>query len=73
MHGDSGLFIVLHERTIMSETVPLGTALGIKGQYVIIDYAISSTSLPDLVFERLPTIAGIARLVEWPVKRDSNA
>ena len=57
----------------MPETIPLSTTLSVEGQDIIIDYAIRSTSLLDLMYERIPAITRGTRLIEWPVERDADA
>lgn len=57
----------------MPETIPLCTTLSVESQDVIVDYAIGTTSLLDLVYERVSAIAGVARPVERPVERDTDA
>ena len=61
------------EQTIMPETIPLRTTLSVESQNIIIDYTIGTTFLPDLVYVRVSAVAGVARLVERPVKRDADA
>ena len=57
----------------MSETIPLRTTLSVESQDVIVDHAIGSTSLLDLVYIRFSTIAGVGRLVERPVEGETKA
>lgn len=61
------------ERTIVPETIPLCTTLSVESQDIIINYAVGTTSLLDVVYKRVSAITGVARLVERPVERDTNA
>ena len=61
------------KQTIMPETIPLRTTLSIESQGIIIDYAIGTTFLLNLVYVRVSAVAGVARLVERPVERDADA
>ena len=66
----------LHHRlkqTIMPETIPLCTTLSVESQDIIIDHTIGITLVLNFVCVRVSAEAGVARLVERPVKRDADA